>query len=99
MGVGFGFHGQSWFLSDLGFLKWEIKMLKCGDLGGSSLVDEPETCLKLLKSGDNQMTKSCQAAQQTSPLVSSVWVPPSLGLDPMGIPRVRYGSSGALCAL
>ncbi len=41
MGVGFSFAISEGFLSDLVSLNWEIKMLKCGDLGGESSVDEP----------------------------------------------------------
>jgi len=41
MGVGFSFAISEGFLSDLVSLNWGIKMLKCGDLGGESSVDEP----------------------------------------------------------
>jgi|PlaIllAssembly_1097288.scaffolds.fasta_scaffold10801_2 hypothetical protein len=40
MGVKFGSMVCFGFLPDLGSLEWEIEMLKCGDLGGESLVDE-----------------------------------------------------------
>jgi hypothetical protein len=41
MGVEVDFTVCSGFLPDLGSLKRGIKMLKCGDLGGESLADEP----------------------------------------------------------
>jgi hypothetical protein len=40
MGAGFSFVVRKGFLPDLASLNWEIKMLKCGDLGGESSVDE-----------------------------------------------------------
>jgi hypothetical protein len=41
MGVEFSYVVSEGFLPDLGLLNWGIQMLKCGDLGGESLVDEP----------------------------------------------------------